>query len=612
MPTYTNIAAYKFAPLTELKPLRDRLLHDCKAWGLKGTILLSSEGINLFAAGGLAQVHSLLEALRAISGLEELQAKFSDSDHQPFHRMLVKIKREIIAFGVEGIDPARQPAPRLTPRQLKQWIDEGRPVTLLDTRNDYEVALGTFQNAMPIGIRHFREFPEAVQRLPEELKRQPVVTFCTGGIRCEKAAPFLQQAGFENVFQLDGGILKYFEDCGSAHYDGECFVFDQRVGVDPSLHETETTQCHVCQTPLSLRDQQDPRYVEEVSCPRCFCSTDQQRQSALQKRQEAIRQIAAPLPGSIPYDNFRPVKVPAEFHGKTLYQCLTGLFPHVPAGDWQRHCDEGRMQTPAGQVVGCSQIVKTGERYLQRKPGAVEPDVNVDIQIIYEDEAILVINKPAPLPMHPCGRFNRNTLQHILAEIYKPQSPRPGHRLDANTCGVVVFSRTRHVAGLLQPQFERGEVEKVYLALVHGHPPEDCFECRAAISDTSGELGSRDVVADGGLTALTEFRVLDRRPDGAALLQVTPRTGRTNQIRVHLWHLGWPIVGDQAYLPGRRLGETQTHAVGDSPLCLQAHRITFRHPLRGERMTFEVAWPSWAGLADQCPATQPDEFRPGA
>ena len=594
MPTITNIAAYKFAPLDDLKPLRERLTQHCKAWGLRGTILLSPEGINLFVAGAGPDIDRLLVELRAIPGLADLEVKVSESDHQPFHRMLVKIKKEIIAFGIEGIDPVHRPAPRVSPRELKQWLDEGRPVTLLDTRNDYEVKLGTFRNALPIGVQHFRNFPAAVSKLPPELKQQPIVTFCTGGIRCEKAAPFMQREGFEQIFQLDGGILKYFEECGNAHYDGECFVFDHRVGVDPMLHETDSTQCHACQTPLSVNDQQDPRFVEGKSCPYCYRSTELQRAEALQRRLDAIRHVTTPLPGSQPYDNFRPIKVPTSYDGRTLLECLSGLFGHVPLADWQRHCDSGRMLSPTGKSVGASHVVHTGERYLQRKPETVEPDVNVDIQIMYEDEAILVLNKPAPLPMHPCGRFNRNTLQYILSEVYKPQSPRPAHRLDANTSGVVVLSRTRHVASLLQPQFERGEVEKVYLARVHGHPTHDQFECRAAISDSSGELGSRETVAEGGLPAHTKFRVLDRFPDQTALLEVIPLTGRTNQIRVHLWHLGWPICGDQAYLPGRRLGDTQTHPVEAAPLCLLAQRITITHPSTRKRLTFECERPSWA------------------
>ncbi len=270
MPEIINFSAYKFAPLADLPVLKDRLKVVATAGGLKGTILLSTEGINLFVAGERPALDSLLAAIRAVPGLSDVTPKESVSASQPFHRMLVKIKREIIAFGVPGIDPARHPAPRLAPRTLKQWLDEGRPVTLLDTRNDYEVTAGTFRGARPAGIRHFRDFPRAADRLPAELKDQPVVTFCTGGIRCEKAAPYLQQVGFKQVFQLDGGILKYFEECGGAHYEGECFVFDGRVGLDPALRETSTVMCFVCRMPLSAADQAHPHYVPEKSCPHCF------------------------------------------------------------------------------------------------------------------------------------------------------------------------------------------------------------------------------------------------------------------------------------------------------------------------------------------------------
>ncbi len=270
MPEVLNISAYLFAPLDNLPALRERLRQVCSEGGLKGTILLAPEGINLFVAGGRHAVQLLVGEIRAIAGLEGLAPKESVSEEQPFNRMLVKIKKEIIAFGAEGVDPARRPAPRLTARELKQWLDEGRPITLLDTRNDYEIRLGTFRGAVPAGIRHFRDFPEAVRRLPEEWKERPILTFCTGGIRCEKAGPYLQQAGFKHVHQLDGGILKYFEECGGAHYDGECFVFDRRVGVDPQLKETGTVQCFVCQAPLTTAEQADSRYVPDHSCPYCF------------------------------------------------------------------------------------------------------------------------------------------------------------------------------------------------------------------------------------------------------------------------------------------------------------------------------------------------------
>lgn len=267
---FINISAYRFTTLEELSGKRERLFALTRESGLRGTILLSPEGINVFVSGTRAAVDGLIADLRTLPGLEDLAAKESQSIRQPYNRMLVKIKKEIIAFGVEGIDPARRPSAKLPARTLKQWLDEGRPITLLDTRNDYEVRMGSFRGAVPARIDHFREFPAAVARLPDGMKSQPVVMFCTGGIRCEKAGPYLELAGYPEVFQLDGGILKYFEECGGAHYEGECFVFDRRVGVDPGLQETDSVLCFRCQMPLTVAEQRDPQYVLEVSCPHCF------------------------------------------------------------------------------------------------------------------------------------------------------------------------------------------------------------------------------------------------------------------------------------------------------------------------------------------------------
>ena len=588
MSSITNIAAYRFATLTDLKVLRARLISQCGEWNLKGTILLSTEGINLFVAGGGAEIDLLLAELRAIPGLETLTPKISLSDHQPFNRMLVRIKKEIIAFGVEGINPALRTSPKLAPQTLKQWLDEGKPVTLLDTRNDYEVKLGTFRGAKVLGLDHFREFPAAVATLPEHLKDQPIVMFCTGGIRCEKAGPYMEREGFREIFQLDGGILKYFEECGGAHYDGECFVFDQRVGVDPALRETESAQCFKCLSPLTSEDQADARYVPGQSCPYCFQNAGHQMAAILAQRQEQIRAASTPLPGSQPYDNRKPVIVPLEWGGRPLLDFLSGVFRHVPRAEWESLCEAGRLLNAANVSVAAGHPVKTGERYFVLQPDIVEPEVNVDIRVLYEDEAILVLHKPAPLPMHPSGRFNRNTLQHILHEVYHPQKPRPAHRLDANTTGLVVCSRTRHFAGLLQPQFARGEVSKVYLVRVTGHPGWNTQRCDAPIGEEPGEAGSREIDPEAGLPARTEFEVRERFADGTTLLEARLLTGRTNQIRVHLAHLGFPVVGDPVYQPGRPPGVAQTLGINDPPLALHAWKLSFIHPVTKERVSFEA------------------------
>ncbi len=593
MTTIRNIAAYKFAPLIELKELRAHLLGLTRRLRLKGTILISTEGINLFVAGGPEEIDQLLAELRAIPGLEELEPKVSETDHQPFNRMLVRIKKEIIAFGVPGIDPARRTSPKLPAQTLKQWLDQGRPVTLLDTRNDYEVKLGTFKNALPIGIQNFRNFPEAVRKLPPEMKEQPIVMFCTGGIRCEKAGPFMEREGFKNIFQLDGGILKYFEVCGGAHYEGECFVFDQRVGVDPTLHETESTQCFKCLTPLTEAEQGDPRYVAGKSCPYCFRTSMEQMALNIAERHEAIRRVTTPLPGSIAYDNCRPITVPTRCDGFTLIDFLSATLKHIPETEWKRVCDAGLLLGPERQTVALDHRVSAGERYFQKLPSIVEPEVNAKIEILHEDEALIVLHKPAPLPMHAGGRFNRNTLQYILNEVYRPQKPHPAHRLDANTTGLVLVTRTRHFASRLQPQFSRGEIKKAYLVRVAGSPPNDSFFCDAPVSAEPGEVGSREIDPSEGLPSRTEFRVVERRDDGTTLLEAYPITGRTNQIRLHLATLGWPVCGDPIYSTAGS-GVKQTLSPEEAPLCLHAWRIELNHPLTHQRMTFTAPKPAWA------------------
>ena len=560
---------------------------------MRGTILLSPEGINLFVAGAPEKIDFLLAELRLLPGFANLEVKSSEGHHQPFNRMLVRIKKEIIAFGVDGIAPGHHTSPKLPPKKLKEWLDEGRPLVLLDTRNDYEVKLGTFKNAVAVGVDHFRDFPTAVRKLPAELKEQPIVMFCTGGIRCEKAGPFMEREGFKNIFQLEGGILKYFEECGGAHYQGECFVFDQRVGVDPSLHETESAQCFNCLVPLTAEEQADPRFVPGKSCPHCYQTPAEEMASVIALRHEAILRAVTPLPGSQPYDNFKPINVPADCDGKTLLDALCRVVKHLPVAHWESECANRFVLDTQHEAVAATRIVRAGERYLHKFPDVTEPDVNGRIEILHEDEALIVINKPAPLPMHAGGRFYRNTLQHILNQVYHPQKPRPAHRLDANTTGIVLVTRTRHFASRLQPQFADGKVEKLYLVRVQGQPDNDVFKCDASISAESGELGAREVDEISGLAARTEFRVVQRYDDGTALLEARPLTGRTNQIRVHLWYLGFPVCGDSVYLSEGKRGDTQTLQVDAPPLCLHAWKIKFVHPLTGKATEFTAPEPKW-------------------
>lgn len=235
-----NIAAYKFVRLALPAMLQGSIEQALQQRAIKGTVLLAEEGINLFLAGPAADIHDFLAWLKQDARFSDLQAKESWSSAQPFRKLLVKVKPEIIRMNHPAIQPAAGRAPAVDAATLKRWLDAGcddtgRPVVTLDTRNDFEADVGTFKNAIDWRISKFTEFPQALLAHRQELAGKTVVSFCTGGIRCEKAAIFMREAGVENVWQLDGGILKYFEESGRAHFDGECFVFDERRALDPEL-----------------------------------------------------------------------------------------------------------------------------------------------------------------------------------------------------------------------------------------------------------------------------------------------------------------------------------------------------------------------------------------
>lgn len=245
-----NIAFYRFVEIApeRLAGLRSELRTHCRRLGLFGTILLSHEGVNGFLAGTEAAVAEIKTVLDAVPGFAGLDFKVSYSAEIPFRRMLVKLKKEIISMGREEVRPAQKTAPRLEPEQLKQWLDEGREVVLIDTRNEYEIELGTFKGARSFGLNTFRPFPEELAKRRDELQGKPIVMFCTGGIRCEKAGAIGLEMGLD-AYQLEGGILRYFEKVGGAHYEGDCFVFDRRVAIDPQLRPTSRhVTCTECRT----------------------------------------------------------------------------------------------------------------------------------------------------------------------------------------------------------------------------------------------------------------------------------------------------------------------------------------------------------------------------
>ena len=243
VPDILNISCYKFVSLPDADDLRVTLSERANALGLKGTVLLAEEGINFFLAGPAQAVHDFVNALREDPRFADVNPKESWSETVPFRKMLVKVKREIIRMDHPTIRPEAGRAPSVAPATLRRWLeqghdDDGREVVTLDTRNDYEVDEGTFRNTVDWRLTKFTEFPPALRANKASFENKTVVSFCTGGIRCEKAAILMRDEGLEHVYQLEGGILKYFEETDGAFYDGGCFVFDERRAVGADLAVT--------------------------------------------------------------------------------------------------------------------------------------------------------------------------------------------------------------------------------------------------------------------------------------------------------------------------------------------------------------------------------------
>lgn len=288
-------AFYRFAALAQLEGLRAALLELAAAQAVRGTILLAPEGVNGTIAGPDAGVEAVLARLRQVGGLERLEAKVSWAERQAFHRLKVRIKREIVTLGQADVAPYLGSAvgTHVPPQQWDALIAD--PNTLvIDTRNAYEVAIGTFAGAIDPGTESFREFPEWVEQTlrPLVAERQPraIAMFCTGGIRCEKATAYLQQQGFAGVHHLQGGILRYLEEIPEerSSWRGECFVFDQRVAVNHQLQPGEHSLCHACGLPLSPADRQLASYEEGVSCRHCLCRFSDADRARFRERQRQV------------------------------------------------------------------------------------------------------------------------------------------------------------------------------------------------------------------------------------------------------------------------------------------------------------------------------------
>ena len=293
--TPVQVAAfYKFVPLENIESLQQAIRDFCVDAGLLGTILLAHEGINGTIAGPVDGVAGLFRHLRTFPGLEDLDNKISYCNRNPFYRMKVRLKKEIVTLGVEGVNPGQDVGEYIAPELWNDLIRQP-DVRLIDTRNDYEVGLGTFDGAENPKTQSFRDFPAWVEENLSPDKDQQIAMFCTGGIRCEKSTAFLKELGYKNVYHLEGGILNYLEKVPSENsmWQGDCFVFDNRVTVDHDLAEGRYELCPACRMPLSEEDRHSPRFEKNVSCPKCFDRLTPERRASLEERGRQIELAAA-------------------------------------------------------------------------------------------------------------------------------------------------------------------------------------------------------------------------------------------------------------------------------------------------------------------------------
>ena len=282
-------ALYKFVALPDYQALREPLLNTCSEQGIRGTLLLAAEGINGTVAGSREGIDAVLAHLRNDPRLADLEHKESLHDDPPFLRMKVKLKKEIVTLGVPGIDPNRRVGTYVSPDDWNALIADP-DITLVDTRNDYECAIGTFEGAVDPRIGSFRDFPGWAKEHLDPTRDRKVAMFCTGGIRCEKASAYLLEQGFEEVYHLRGGILKYLEEvpADDSSWEGECFVFDDRVAVDHGLRRGSYDQCHACRHPITEDDKASPQFEKGVSCPHCHDRVSAERRARFAERQRQV------------------------------------------------------------------------------------------------------------------------------------------------------------------------------------------------------------------------------------------------------------------------------------------------------------------------------------
>ena len=289
---YLVAALYKFSSISKPKELQDEIRSQLKELSIYGTILVGEEGLNGTIAGTHKKINEAVKYIKSIQGFSNLDIKFSQSQENPFVRLKIKLKKEIVTIGDESINPNHKVGDYIDPQDWNELISDKNTI-LIDTRNNYECSIGTFKNAINPNTVKFREFPEWIENQnfsDDEKDKKNFAMFCTGGIRCEKASSFMKERGFKNVNHLKGGILNYFEkiDASISLWEGECFVFDDRVSVKHDLSVGTYDMCHGCRMPITEKDKKNNKYIRGVACPACFDNTSEEQKNRYMSRQKQV------------------------------------------------------------------------------------------------------------------------------------------------------------------------------------------------------------------------------------------------------------------------------------------------------------------------------------
>jgi UPF0176 protein len=584
-----HIAFYKFVALRDVDAVVDRLREITR--GLTGSIIVAEEGISGVAAGSAAYLDEFerLIALEAPfnGAFSDIVFKRTECVTPPFARMKVSRKSEIVAFGVKdasGFDAGRT---SVSPEVWRELIARD-DVVVIDNRNSFEHRLGKFKNAIDPSVAHFRDFPKYVESHAEAWRRdgKKIAMYCTGGIRCEKSSAWMEKQGLE-VYQLEGGILNFFQTIPDPQrdWDGECFVFDNRIAIDTQLKETATTleRVYEAEPDGEWRIARARRLLEAVTEP---APAVRALASAKAKKYRLAARNGV---------NASCVAMPSDVSAwPTVIDFLMDRFQNVSRFAWLKRIDRGEVLDESGRSIELATPSKPNQRVYYFRSVALEPQIPFVETILFQDEFLLVADKPHFLPVVPAGRYVQETLLTRLKQRTGIDALSPIHRIDRDTAGLVVFAIQPPTRDAYQRLFREHRIVKTYEA-VAPYSAELSFPrtVKNRLEESRQFMRMQEVAGIANAETHIELCGLVGRADSLeriARYELRPITGQKHQLRAHMAGLGMPIINDRIYpslLPDERV------ATYDKPLQLLAKSVEFVDPMTGQSRFFKSERQLW-------------------